>query len=175
MPPLSLSQDSIILWVWIYLNGSSTEKAKIICQINSSWANKLRSGHIRKYDIWLYLQSTVKNTAEYPLLSNTMTSNQCQCFESLVIQITLYYSVIFSGNQIYIVAGPACKLGIKNGFLYVTQGRKQINALKNFDRSKCVTGLHLRKSIERYKMDLGCAGTLLSNNFIDRGKCITQS
>ena len=161
LPP---SQASRILGVWISPDGSSHEKRIRLHQTTSSWADRVRSGHVRKSDAWFYLQSTVKKSIEYPLVATAMKSSQCKYIESIALCTALKASGFPPNAQIDIVAGPSSLLILKNRSLYGTQGSKHILVLMNLGKSDCITGQHLRDSIEAHKLEIGCSGYLFSNN-----------
>ena len=94
-----------------------------------------------------------------------MTANQYQFIESQALCSALKASGIHSNTQIYIVAVPTSQLGLNNGSLYGAQGRKHITAMMNVDKSKYISGIHLRDLMEEKKLEIGCAINILSNNF----------
>ena len=69
---LSPEQASKILGVWISPDGSSNEQTIQLHQISASWADKVRSGHIKKKDSWYYFQRTVRKLLELSLISTSM-------------------------------------------------------------------------------------------------------
>ena len=79
LPP---SQASRILGVRISPDGSSHEQTRPLRQTTTSWVDCVRLGHIRKCNTWLYFQTTVKKSIEYPLVATTTKSSQYHFVES---------------------------------------------------------------------------------------------
>ena len=104
-----------------------------------------------------------------------MTSSQCQYIEYTALCTYLQVSGLKSNTQRYIVSAPSSLLGIKHGSLYGTQGSKHIMDLMNLGNSDCITGQHLRDSIEAYKIDIVFPGSLFSNNIFPLLKCTPPS
>ena len=65
---LPASQASRIVGSWIYPNGSYNEQTKQLRAITTAWADRVRSGYIRKSDDWYYYHSTVKIRYNIPSL-----------------------------------------------------------------------------------------------------------
>eukprot|EP00957_Ditylum_brightwellii_P079662 6057795-Ditylum_brightwellii.AAC.1 len=50
-----------------------------------TWANRVRSDHIRKDEAWEFYESTIKNTMECPLAATTLTMEEYRKIESLAL------------------------------------------------------------------------------------------
>ena len=99
-----------------------------------------------------------------PLVATTISESQCSHVESPALSNALEASELPYNLQRDIVGIPSSHLGIKNGKLYVTQGRKHICALINFGDLDDITGKHIRGTIEAQKLEDGYGGTLFENN-----------
>ena len=72
-----------------------------------------------------------------------------------------------------IVAAPLSLLGLNNGNLYGTQGKKHIHALMDHGYIINTTGHHLRDLTESHKLEIGCSGKIFSNNLPALYGCIS--
>eukprot|EP00957_Ditylum_brightwellii_P161785 12317965-Ditylum_brightwellii.AAC.1 len=53
-------------------DGNNTTQVKELSKITSQWANRVRSGYIKKKDTWHYYSTTIKKSVEYPLVATTL-------------------------------------------------------------------------------------------------------
>ena len=103
-----------------------------ISKITTTWAYRVRSGHIINQYVWHYYQSTINKSLDYPLVATNMTENQCKNIKYPDLVTVLKSAGLTSNFQIDIVAGIYYLLGLNNGILCVMQGHKQIYAMMNF-------------------------------------------
>ena len=98
------------------------------------------------------------------LVATTLSEYQYSHMESPALGTFPQASVLPSNLQRDITAGPSSHLGLNNGNLYVTQGRKHIYSLMDFGKSDDITGKHIRDGVEVHKLEAGLVGTLFKNN-----------
>ena len=140
-------------------DGTSHEQTIRLHQKTKIWADHVRSGHIRKINAWFYFLTNVKTPIEYPLAATSVTAIQFHYIESTAICSNLQESGLTSNTQRDIFSGPSSLLELKNESLYGKKGSKQTLDLMNLGKSNCITGQHLRDSIEAHKIDIGCSGS----------------
>lgn len=73
---LPVTQAYRILGVWVAPDGSLGKQTKQLQNVTSEWADRVRSGHIRRKDAWHYYQMRVKKAIEYPLIATTLSPKQ---------------------------------------------------------------------------------------------------
>ena len=71
------------------------------------------------------------------------------------------------------MAGPLSLLGLNNGTLYGTQGRKHICGLMDHGYIRNTTCHHLRDLIESHNPEIGCTGLLFCNNILSLTQYVT--
>ena len=133
-----------------------------------------RLGQVRPHqEKWctVLLPEHGKKTIVYPLADTKTTASQCHYIEYPALCSALKDSGIPPNTQRDIVSDPSSLLGLKNRSLYSTQGHKYLMTPMKPGKSDCITGQHLRDSIEYQKLGTGWSGYLFSNNFSPLTKC----
>lgn len=172
---LPISQPSRILGVWMAPDGNSKEQVRQLRKVTEEWADRVRSGHIMKADAWHYYQTTVKKSLEYPLVATTLSMKQCRYIEAPASTQAPKSSGLLSNTSKPVLQGNADHLGLGDGSLYGTQGRKHVCALVNHGKSNSITGHHIRDLIEGHKLEIGCGGSLFANNYPLLARCLTPT
>ena len=172
---ISSSKDSIILGVYISLDGSSNKQKMQLREITTAWAKIVRSVHNRKDDACYYYQSTVLKSLEYPLVATIMLQSQYHSVESLDLCSALQSSGLPRNLQRYIGDDPISLLGLSNGTLYGTQGKNHIQDLMDHGYSNNTTGHNLRDLIKAHTLEELCSRNIFSNNLPYLSVCISPS
>ena len=66
-----------MLGVWLSPDGSNNKQIEVMREITTSWAEKARTGFMRKTDAWQAMIMTVTKKLEYPLIALTLTEQEC--------------------------------------------------------------------------------------------------
>ena len=104
-----------------------------------------------------------------------MYQPQCHLFESTYLCAALQVSVLPSNIQRDLVSVPLSQLGLNNGTIYRTHGKKQFFSLMDHGGRYNNTGYHLQDLIEYKKLEIGCSGPLFDKNFQALYNCINPS
>ena len=104
-----------------------------------------------------------------------MSQPQCHYGKSPVLCAALKASDLPSNRQRYIISKPLSQLGLNNGTIYGTQGKRHIYDLTDHESSYTTTGNHLRDMIESHKIYIGYSGPIFTENFQALYQSITPS
>ena len=175
MDRLPASAAQRILGVWIAPDGNNNTQVKELRKITESWADRVRSGYIKKEDAWYYFQTTVKKSLEFPLVATTLTKEECRKIESPALKVALQCSGMPSNFPRDILNGPEEYLGLQANRIYITQGLKHIRALMDHGMEESITGKQMRAVMERHKLELGVSTSLFKTNYEIFGGCTTKT
>jgi len=144
-----------MLGVYLAMDGSNDVQVQQMREVAEKWNEKVRVGHLTRYDAWLALQSTVMKKLEYPLLALTLSENECTKIMAPILTGGLPKIGVSRSMARSLVYAPIKYQGLAIGNLYITQGLVQVKALLDHIWQGTTTGKLLRTSIEYVKIELG--------------------
>ena len=154
-----------MLGVFLAIDGNNTTHIKHMRRIAEEWADKVRVGHLTRFDAWTAFNTTVMKTLEYPLLALTLTEEECNSIMAPVISGGLSNMGICRAMARSLVYGPLKNQGLGINKLFTTQGILHVRELINHIWRKTETGKLLQTSIEYAKLEVGTRGSLFKLNY----------
>eukprot|EP00957_Ditylum_brightwellii_P131014 9993652-Ditylum_brightwellii.AAC.1 len=87
-------------------DGSSTQQKIELKKITTSWSDQVKTGHLKVSDAWQYYQTTIQKSLEYPLLTTTLSEEECKKIERPALEIALKRSSLPSNFPRDVLTGP---------------------------------------------------------------------
>ena len=128
-----------MLRVYLSIDGSNSVQIKEMEKIATVWYEKVRAGHITRYDAWYALQSTVLKKLEYPLTATTLKEEECDKIMSPILQGGLPRIGICRSMARDLVYTPIKYQGLGVNNLYISQGLSHVKAMMNHVWQKTTT------------------------------------
>ena len=121
------------------------------------------------------MKPTILCTLVYPLPATTFTAQECLKIMRPILNAGLPRSGIVRSFPRAVVHGPIGVQGLGIPDLYVCQGAAHMEVASRFGTASPhhLTGSLLRTSAKQLKLELGCPGPVLSQNFDDFGHLAT--
>ena len=154
-----------MLGVFLAIDGSNDVQIKQMRKVAEVWYEKVRVGHLSRYDAWLALQSTVMKTIEYPLLALTLTEAECTHIMAPLLTGGLPKIGCCKSMPRSLVYAPLKYQGLDIHNLYTTQGLSHIKGLLNHIWQGTTTGKLLQTSLEYAKIEVGLGGSYFNNDY----------
>ena len=154
-----------MLGVFLAVDGNNDTQVAEMKKTAEEWYEKVRVGHLTRYDAWMALNSTVLKTLEYPLLALTLTEEECNKIMVPILKGALPKVGACRYLPRKLVYGTIKNQGMGIHNLFTTQGIVQIQTLLDHIWRNTETGKLIRTSMECAKMELGMNGSLFECNF----------
>ena len=130
------------------------------------WAHNMRYSGLQRQDVWLALQTTIRQTLEYPLPASTLSANQCADIMKPVLNVALPLCGIQSSFPRDLAHSPSKYQGLGIPSLYVQQGISHLAKMIQFGRDPTsFVGQLMRTSMELLKLETGIGNSILSRNY----------
>ena len=136
-----------MLEVFLAIDGNNSIQIKHMRWIADEWSEKVRVGHLTKFDAWTAFNTTVMKTLEYSLLTLTLTETECSKIMAPVISGVLSNMGICRSMARSLVYGPTKNQGLGINKLFTTQGILHVREMTNHIWRKTETGKLLQTSI----------------------------
>jgi len=95
------------------------------------WYEKVRVGHLSRYDAWLALNPKVMKTLQYPLLALTLDEDECTTIMALILTNGLPTFGVTRSMARSLVYSPLKYQCLELHTLYTTLGLSHITGLLN--------------------------------------------
>jgi hypothetical protein len=154
-----------MLGVFLAIDGNNKVQIKHMRRVAEEWYEKVRVGHLTRYDAYTALHTTVMKTLEYPLLALTLTEVECNGIMAPVLSGGLPQIGICQSMARALVYAPTKYQGLGINKLYTTQGLGRVRALINHIWRDTDTGKLLRTSLEFAKLEAGVRGSLFALDY----------
>jgi len=164
-----------LLGVWMAPDGNNVKAVREMTAKAQKWADQVRTGLIRRSDVWLSLLTQISKTLEYPLTALALTERECAAIESPIRKQALDLCGIKKGLPHSVVDGPLGSHGIGRRRLYHSWAYQHVAVLLKHGQRQSVTGKLLRNSIERHQLEAGTQDPVLSSSFADYGQYATRT
>ena len=142
--------------------------------ITIEWGDKLRAGHLTKYEAWTALNTWVMKTLLYAAPAITITNEEANHIMAPILMSGLNAF----GMQHYlpraVVYAPLKYQGLAIPNLYIEAGIQHITLLLQETHTNSPTGLLLHMSIEATKVEIGIGGSLFEQPFAHYGSLATD-
>ena len=145
--------------VWISRDGTSTLQTEIL---TVRWADRIQSGHIRRAYAWYFFQLTINKFLYYPLATTNM-EKQPHYAKSPALRPELQSSGLPINIERTVSKGPKNLLGLKNGSMYGTQGKKHLYVILNEIRADSITGRQIIDTIKAHRIEIGIPQHIFRN------------
>ena len=144
------------LGVHLSPDGNDTTQYKVLRNKATDWAAKIkRGGNISRNDAWIYINTTICKTLEYPLPVACLSKEQYTSIMAPVLETSLPgVGISRKFNRKYI-HGPSECFGLGIPSLYSYQGASHIDMLTSHWKDNSTTSELLRCSMECLKVELG--------------------
>ena len=162
---LSPHEAKRMLGVFLAIDGSNDVQIKHMRKIAEVWYEKVRVGHLSRYDAWLALNSTVMKTLQYPLLALTLDEDECNKIMSPILMGGLPKLGVTKSMAHALVYAPLKYQGLELHNLYTTLGLSHITGLLNHIWQRTATGKLLLTSLEYAKIELGIRGSYFNKDY----------
>ena len=172
---LEVDEAKRMLGVFLAVDGNNKTQVEEMRKIADLWYEKVRVGHLTRYDAWMALNSTVMKTLEYPLLALTLTEEECKKIMAPILKGGLPKIGMCRTLPRKIVYGSLKNQGMGIHNLFTTQGILHIQTLLDHIWRDTETGKLIRTSIECAKMEVGILGSLFGHNFEDYGNLCEET
>ena len=149
------SEARRMLGVYLAADGNNTTQVKEMRNTAEVWQNKVRVGHLNRWDAWLALNTTVMKSLEYPLLATTLSIEECTHIMAPILSAGLPNAGMCRNMARSLVYGPSKYQGLDIHNLYTTQGITHLAALVNNIWRDTETGKLMIISLENMKLELG--------------------
>ena len=154
-----------MLGVFLAMDGSNDVQVTEMRKAAASWYDKVRTGHMTRYDAWQALRSTIMKKLEYPLLALTLTKEECNKIMSPILMGTLPRMGVCRTMARALVYTPIKYQGLGVDELYITQGLQHVKALLDHIWRESTTGKLLIISLEYLKLEVGIQGSILTEDY----------
>ena len=120
-----------MLGVFLAIDGSNKTQVQHMRRIAEEWSDKVRVGHLTRFDAWTAFNTTVMKTLEYPLLALTLTQEEYNSVMAPVISGGLSNMGICKAMARSLVYGPVKNQGLGINKLFTTHGILHVKELIN--------------------------------------------
>ena len=159
-------------------DGNNKAQVRYLRSVAKGWRDKMRTGHLNKFDAWTALTTQIMKTIEYPLQALTLTKEECTYIME-PIMVSGLNGIGVCRNLPRVVAYAPVKyqgIGVKDP--YTTMCIRHMELLMEDTRWQTYTGGKLRISLEAMKVEVGIGGSVLTQDYTKYGclatKCIVQ-
>lgn len=139
------------------------------------WSDKLRVGHLTKYEAWTALSTRITKTLLCVAPALTITNAE----SNHIVALILMSGLNALGMQRYlpwaVVYAPLKYQGLTIPNLYIETGIQHITLLLQETHADTPTGKLLRMSIEATKLEIGRGGSLFTQSFTKYGQLAMKS
>jgi hypothetical protein len=139
------------------------------------WSDKLRVGHLTKYEAWTALTTRVMRTLLYAAPALTITKGEANYIMAPILMRGLNALGIQRYLPRAVVYAPLKYQGMAIPNLYVETGIQHIALLLQETQANSPTGKLLQMSIEATKVEIGAGGSLFKQSFDKYGQLATDS
>ena len=164
-----------LLGVWMAPDGNNTRAIKEMSAKAQKWADKVRTGLIRRSDVWLSLQTQIGKSLEYPLTALALTEAECDRIEKPIRKHGLEACGIKKTLPSVVVDGPLGSHGIGRKRLYHVWAYLHVAILMKHGPRASITGKFLRACKELHQLEAGTAGDVLASPFSQFGEYATRT
>ena len=154
-----------MLGVFLAIDGNNKVQIKHMRRVAEEWYEKVRVGHLTRYDAWTALHTTIMKKLDYPLIALTLTEAECNGIMAPVLSGGLSQIGICQSMARALVYAPTKYQGLGINKLYTTQGLGHVRALINHIWRDTDTGKLLRTSLEFAKLEAGVRGSLFALDY----------
>jgi hypothetical protein len=170
---LDVSEAFETLGVFLAPDGNDVAQFQKMLTKAEEWASKVQKSFLRQREMSMALKTTILKTLEYPLLTTSLSLNQCQKIMRPILVSALPKSRFNRNFCRRTLFAPGSHLGLDIHQLYVTQTSDQIMGILKHGPANTLTGQLIRGSIELLKVELGLPGPLFANSFAAVGHLAT--
>ena len=162
---LDSSKAEKMLGVYLAPDGNNKEQVEHFKLKTQSLADKIRSGHLDRFEAWTALNTVAFKSIEYALPALTLSEKECISVIWPLLKVFLPRCGISRTIKRDVLYGPIelQGFGLKNIFL--TQGISHINTIIEHMKKKTMTGFFLQANLEQLRLEIGENDHILSKNY----------
>ena len=164
-----------MLGVYLAIDGSNEVQITHMKKIAKQWYEKIRVGHLTRYDAWMALNATVMKKLEYPLPALTLNKKDCQKIMSPILSGGLPRIGVCRTLARALVYAPTKYQGLGVHELYISQRLSHIKNLLDHIWQRTTTGKLLTSTMEYLKIEAGVRGSILLRNYETYGALVEES
>jgi Reverse transcriptase (RNA-dependent DNA polymerase) len=164
------------LGAWLAPDGNNEAQHTYLMEQAELWAERVRTGHLDKRFVWQSLTTTVMAKISYPLAATTMSEQECDDIDRIVLRTALPHSGVLPTFPRALVFGSISKQGLGFRRIFDRQGIAGLGQfLRHIGDYKSMTGKLLRASLEYAQIELGIPQLLFSTETAALGHLLTDS
>jgi hypothetical protein len=153
---LEVTEARRTLGVRLAPDGNNQEEFKYLKETCDAWADRIRSGMVRRKYAWQAFSSTIWAKVSYALPATTFTKNQCEAITKKMIGATLSASGINKHLPRDLVFGSKTRQGLEYPDMYVWQGAEGLARMIRFMQTDDhLSGKLMRTSYELLQLESG--------------------
>jgi hypothetical protein len=156
-------------------DGNNKAQVEYMRSVAVEWGDKLRAGHLTKYEAWTALTTRVMRTLLYATPALTITNGEANHIMAPILMSGLNALGMQRHLPRAVVYAPLKYQGLAVPNLYVETGIQHISLVLQETYRNSPTGKLLRMSIEAAKVEVGVGGPLFMQPFERFGTLATES
>jgi hypothetical protein len=143
---------------------NTKDEMEHLLEKSNTWAEKVRTGHLKRQEAWTCLETSIMNTINYAMPATTLSKSQLETIMKPVLDSGLPRAGICRKMARTIVFAPRKYLGLGIKHPYVTQGIRKIETLINQSQSTTLT--LIEATWARMQIECGVGPHFLAENNI---------
>jgi hypothetical protein len=156
-------------------DGNTKEQVAYMRSVAVEWRDRLRAGHLTRYEAWTALSTCVMKTLLYPAPALTISKAEANHIMAPIVMSSLNAMGMQWFLPRAVVYAPLKYQGLAVPNLYIETGIQHVTLLLQETHARSTTGLLIRMSIEAIKVEIGIGGSLFSQSFNRYGILATKS
>eukprot|EP00978_Attheya_sp_CCMP212_P046232 scaffold379767_cov59-Attheya_sp.AAC.9 len=156
LPKKDPSKAAEVLGVWIAPDSNNVKAVEVMTAINRKWADQLRTRPLPETHAWLSM--SVLKKLEYPLVTLTLTEEDCKMINRPLLQQLLRSLGMSQSFPRVVINGPLDFQGMGRKIIYYVLGEIHLAALLRHYSDKSPMGSMMQASLQRHNLEIG-AGT----------------
>ena len=163
------------LGVFIAMDGNHNMQTAEFLQTAHRWADRVRSGRLSHAEVWFSLNYCILKTLEYPLMSTSLSTTQCDTIMKPILGAALPALGVNCHLSRTVVYGPRKYQGLGIPNLWTTQGILKLWLAIAHGDAYTITGCALRALLSLHILELGLPGSLFKQDLQKFGHLATSS
>jgi hypothetical protein len=155
-------------------DGNRKAQVEYMRSVAVEWRDRLRAGHLTRYEAWTALSTRVMKTLLYAAPAATITNGEASHIMAPIVMSGLNAMGMQRHMPRAVVYAPLKFQGMAVPNLYIETGIQHIAILLRETSGNSPTGKLLRMSIEATKVEIGVGGSLFTQSFDRFGPLATE-